>query len=245
MISPAKQFGVGRRELVSFVGAGGKTTLLLGLGAELASAASVVMTTTTKMGADQLPNWATVCRTDTEVTDGIVGDGPVFVVDSVAGEKVMGVTSEHADALFARAGVDYVLVEADGARRRSLKAPAAHEPVIPETTTIVVAIAGLDAIGGRVGDVAHRPERVVALTGRTLDDLVAPVDIARILSHPDGGLRNVPDGARVVVALTKIGTEPAPATVSEIASQLQDESQIDRVVAFAIEPGRAIHGPRS
>ena len=237
MISPAVQLGVGRRELVSFVGAGGKTTLLLGLGAELASAARVVMTTTTKMGADQLPDWATVRRTDAEVANAIGGEDPVFVVDSVAGEKVMGVTAEYADALFARAGVDYVLVEADGARRRLLKAPAAHEPVIPQTTTIVVAIAGLDAIGGRIGDVAHRPERVIALTERTLDDLVAPTDIATVLSHSDGGLHHVPDGARVVVALTKIGSEPDPAVVSEIASQLQDESRIDRVVAFAIEPG--------
>lgn len=243
MIAPAKQFEVGRRELVSFVGAGGKTTLLLGLGAELSSVASVVMTTTTKMGADQLPDWATVCLTDAAVDDALGGDEPVFVVADVVGEKVMGVTPEYADDLFAAGGVDYVLVEADGARRRSLKAPAAHEPVIPQTTTIVVAIAGLDAIGGRIGDVTHRPERVAALTGRTLDDLVSPTDIATVLSHPDGGLRNVPAASRVVVALTKVGAEPDPVAASEIVSQLQGASRIDRVVSFAIDP--IWHGPGS
>jgi len=245
MISPVEQFEVGRRELVSFVGAGGKTTLLLGLGAELAPTAGVVMTTTTKMGADQLPDWATVCRTTAEVADALGGDDPVFVVAGVDGEKVIGVDPGYADDLFAAAGVDYVLVEADGARRRSLKAPAIHEPVIPQTTTIVVAIAGLDAIGGRIGDVTHRPERVAALTGRTLDDLVTPTDIARIMGHPEGGLRNAPDGSRVVVALTKVGTEPDPGVVSEIAAQLQGVSRIDRVVAFAIEPDRSGPGSRS
>jgi molybdenum cofactor cytidylyltransferase len=245
MISPSEQLGVGRSELVSFVGAGGKTTLLLGLGTELAPAATVIMTTTTKMGVDQLPNWASICRTEAEVATAQGGDDPIFVVGGVVGEKVTGVDPGYADDLFAANGVDYVLVEADGARRRSLKAPAAHEPVTPKTTTIVVALAGLDAIGGRIGEVTHRPERVAALTGQTLDDLVTPTDIARVVGHPDGGLRNAPDGSRVVVALTKIGAEPDPVVVSEIASQLHDESRIDRVVAFAIDPGWRGSGSRS
>ena len=42
---------------------------------------------------------------------------------------------------------DYVLVEADGAKRFPLKAPAAHEPVIPDETRLVIAVAGLSGVG--------------------------------------------------------------------------------------------------
>ena len=40
-----------------------------------------------------------------------------------------------------------VLVEADAPRGRSLKVPAPHEPVIPASTTLVVVVCALDALG--------------------------------------------------------------------------------------------------
>ena len=44
-------------------------------------------------------------------------------------DKLEGVPPERVDELSGEA--DLVLVEADGARGRSLKVPAAHEPVLP------------------------------------------------------------------------------------------------------------------
>ncbi len=109
--------GLNRSELVAFVGAGGKSSLLLGLGAELsASTNGVVMTTTTKMGTAQIPGWAKVCRTDGEVSAALERGEPVFLVGAIAGDKVTGVAPEVADRLFATAEVDYLLAEADGAR---------------------------------------------------------------------------------------------------------------------------------
>ena len=42
---------------------------------------------------------------------------------------------------------DLLLVEADGSRRRPLKVPAVHEPVIPSFADMVVGVIGLDCIG--------------------------------------------------------------------------------------------------
>jgi hypothetical protein len=39
-----------------------------------------------------------------------------------------------------------LLIEADGARQKALKAPAAHEPAIPEFVDMVVVLAGLSAL---------------------------------------------------------------------------------------------------
>ncbi|MCH8155661.1 MAG: putative selenium-dependent hydroxylase accessory protein YqeC, partial [Proteobacteria bacterium] len=129
---------------VAFVGAGGKSSLLLGLGAELSgSTSSVVMTTTTRMGTDQIPGWATVCRTDREVSAALERGEPVFLVGDIDGEKVIGVAPEVADRVFGIAEVDYLLAEADGARGRPFKAPASHEPVIPTGATLVVVVAGI------------------------------------------------------------------------------------------------------
>jgi probable selenium-dependent hydroxylase accessory protein YqeC len=40
-----------------------------------------------------------------------------------------------------------ILNEADGSRMRPFKAPAEHEPVIPEETTLVVPVVGADIFG--------------------------------------------------------------------------------------------------
>ena len=61
MVAPAvgesltDRLGLGERDLVSFVRAGGKTTLMLKLGRELADAGHrVVITTTTRMSTDEV-----------------------------------------------------------------------------------------------------------------------------------------------------------------------------------------------
>ncbi len=236
----AEQFGLGRTELVAFVGAGGKSSLLLGLGAELSVPANrVVITTTTKMGTDQIPGWAKVCRTDGDVSAALERGEPVFLVGDIADEKVTGVAPEVADRVFATAGVDYLLAEADGARGRSFKAPAPHEPVIPAAATLVVVVAGIDAIGRTIAEVAHRPERVAALTGRRPDDVVRPADMAHVLSDPQGGRRGVPAGARVVVALTKVSPGSDADAAAAIADRLKTDPNIDRVVTIDAATGPA------
>ena len=55
------------------------------------------------------------------------------------------------EKLMELAGKIPVLIEADGAKRRPLKVPAEHEPVIPEMTTHVLSVYGLDSIGKKIG----------------------------------------------------------------------------------------------
>lgn len=226
-MSVAEQLGLGSGELVAIVGAGGKSTLLLGLGRELSTAgSSVVMTTTTKMGADQLPDWAVACRTSGEVDSAIAAGQPVFLLEGVDSSKIVGAAAAVVDEAFARRDVDFVLAEADGAAGRLLKAPAEHEPVIPATTTLVVIVVGLGSVGGRIAAVAHRPERVAALLGCGVDHVLEPIDLATVITHPRGGMWHVPDPARVVVALTG---EDEPAA-SKVQGFLASEPRIERVV---------------
>jgi molybdenum cofactor cytidylyltransferase len=227
----SERLGLGSRDVVSLVGAGGKTTALLRVGSELVGLGHrVVMTTTTKMGVDQLPDWATVQRAG----EPLLTSEPVFVIGDISGEKVTGVAPEYVDELFTSGVVDHVVVEADGARRRWLKAPASHEPVIPSSTTIVVAIASLDAIGRPIREVAHRSELVCQLTGQTPDDVVTASDIATVLGHSSGGLQGAPDGARVVAMLTRAvpGTDEA---VTEIVERLHAVDRIERIIVQGVE----------
>lgn len=229
--SLSETLGLGPREMVSFVGAGGKSTLLLSLGRELAQDYRVVLTTTTRMGADQIPSSSAIVDDVDGVTQALASGKTGFLIGEIDGPKVIGPPADLVDELFANPDLDYLLVEADGARRRAIKAPAEHEPVIPSRTTTVVVVTGLDAVGNRLDEVAHRPQLVSALTGRGLDQTLTPEDVATLIGDQSGGLAGVPDESRVVVALTNRRRETSMAAES-IRETLENHGRIDRVCVF-------------
>ena len=55
---------------------------------------------------------------------------------------------------------DVVLIEADGAAHKAAKAPEAWEPAVYAQSNKVVIVMGLHAVGGSVDEVCHRPECV-------------------------------------------------------------------------------------
>ena len=100
----------------------------------------------------------------------------------VAAESVEGKLTAPAlpfEALSALA--DFVLVEADGAKRLPLKAHAPHEPVIPACARQTVYVLGVDGFGRPIRQVCHRPERYAALCGAAQDDPVTPALAAAVL----------------------------------------------------------------
>ena len=76
---------------------------------------------------------------------------------------------------------DFVLVEADGSRRRPLKAHALHEPVIPPCTRQVICVVGLSGLHRPVSEVVHRPELFCSLANCTPEDEATPERVARAL----------------------------------------------------------------
>ena len=235
----SKAFGLEERDLVAFVGAGGKSTLMFTLAQELVAAGrTVVITTTTKMGAGQMDRFPNSARSTApeDVAAALERSGPVLVFETHDRHKVTGLSPEAVGDVFVRTSTDYVLVEADGARGRSFKAPARHEPVIPEAATIVVIVFGADAFGRPIDREAHRPELVAGLAGCEVGDVITPEVAATVLAHRDGGRRGVPAGARTAVAITKVDRAVNGPEVDELTGLLRRHPGIGRV-ALIPQPG--------
>lgn len=225
--------GLGTRELVSIVGAGGKTTTLLTLGEELASAGNkVILTTTTKMAPEQIADRVVWSADPDDVERQLEPGVPLFVLLGRTSNRVTGPSADAIDRIYGSTSADYVIVEADGARTRSIKAPADHEPVIPTTSTTVMVVVGADALGQRFQSVAHRLDRIAALTGRQADEVVTPAAAADVLLHPEGGLKAIPDTARVVTTITRVEPSNA-ASATELAALLERHPRIDRAILLA------------
>jgi probable selenium-dependent hydroxylase accessory protein YqeC len=217
---------IGRGDVVAVAGAGGKTTLVYRLAAEARTfGLRVVVTTTTHMGT--LPE-ATTGRVFVEaegdrepgLEEALAAGGLVTLLGRrVRPDKLEGVSAERVDALARRA--DLVLVEADGARGRSLKVPADHEPVVPRSTTLLLVVAALDVLGHPLAEAhVHRVELVAAAAGRAPGSPVDEEVIVAALSHPAGYPSRVPPGARAAVFLNKAEDEAALAVAARIAPRL-------------------------
>jgi len=233
MTAPLRErLGVGNHELISIVGAGGKSTVLFMLGRELAEdGGRVILTTTTKMARDQVTEPACWSVDPVAVDRSLTKGSPLFVAVGTVPGKVTGPTPEGADRLFLETTADYVAVEADGARSMSVKAPAAHEPVIPERSTLVIVVAAIDAVGRPIEEVAHRPDRVAALAGTSESDVLSISHLVQVLLHTDGGLKNIPETARIAVVITRV-TPHAADRATNLAELLLAHPRVDRVVTL-------------
>ncbi len=219
-----------RKEVVALVGGGGKSSVMFRLARELtAHGLRVVTTTTTRILVTQMaaaPHHLIAQNEDAllaHLPQTLQQHGHVLIVGGidVARNKAYGIEPTLVERIVALPSVDAVIIEADGARMKPFKAPAQHEPVIPPCTTLVVPMAGIEAIG-RPLDAAsvHRPERIAALTGAAMGDPVTAELVATVLAHPQGGRRGVPPSARVVPLLNKVETGEQLATARQVARLL-------------------------
>ncbi|HVR72596.1 MAG TPA: selenium cofactor biosynthesis protein YqeC [Vicinamibacteria bacterium] len=225
-MSSLRCLGIRRGDVVSVVGAGGKTTLVYRLAAEARAAGMrVLVTTTTHMGT--LPEATTGPvlveeeggRT-AEVASALAAAGRATLLGRrIRADKLEGVAPERVDELCSAA--DLVLVEADGARGRSLKVPAAHEPVLPRSTSLVVVVAALDVLGEPLtDDRIHRLELVSAATGTTVGEAVDEDTVVSCLRHARGYVSRLPSGARAAVFLNKVEDPGRRAAALRIARRL-------------------------
>lgn len=169
----AELLGV-RPGVISVVGSGGKTSLLAALARELSG--TVVLTTTTHILP--FPDMPLVTSADADDVRAALAGSRVACVGSRAeknGKLVVPLLGIDALASLA----DYVLVEADGARRLPLKAHAPWEPVVPACSGRTILVLGASGLGHPVREKVHRPELFCELTGCAPDSPATPELVAR------------------------------------------------------------------
>lgn len=116
--------------------------------------------------------------------------------------KLGGIHPAHIGPLAEMATL--VLVEADGAAMRPVKAPAGHEPVVPAMTGLVVGVIGLSCLGKRMDSVTvHRPQQFAVATGCAPGAAITAEHLAALATHPEGLFKGCPPEARKMVVLNQ------------------------------------------
>ncbi len=173
---------------IAFVGAGGKTTTIYNLAKQLISKGKrVIITTTTHIYQPKNMEVAT----DLAGIEKILQERKLVVAGIPCEEsKLTCLESETFNQLVNYA--DYVLIEADGAKKMPIKVPKENEPVIPKWVDLVVGVVGMDCIGKKIKTVCFRPQEAVKLLNEgtkeivTEDHFITEEDVAQIIGSEKG-----------------------------------------------------------
>ncbi len=235
-------------EMVALVGAGGKTTTAWRLLRSFVdSGEPVVFTTTTRVFQpkdavlilDPNPNPGEIDRALSKSQAVVLAAGrgergdpehaarSPYPADPV---KLVGLEPQVLDNLARQLPSVTWLVEADGAKGRLLKAPAEYEPVIPAEADHVIVVAGLDAIGKPLDErTVHRPEIATHILNIAPGTIITSEMFTNLISHPAGGLKDIPAQAKITVLLTQWNDRPTAHT-DTVAQQLLSNHRIGQIV---------------
>lgn len=241
-------FRLGSRPRVAIAGSGGKTTTLFALARDYARehAAPVIVAATAHMAIEQmaladqhivvedttpldleLPTGITFC------TGPINNAGKTTGLSAVAMQRVLDLANRHHAPLF---------IEADGSKCLPLKAPAEHEPPIPDFVDTVIYVVGLSGLGQPLNaEHVHRPDRYAALSGLAAEAPITPDAVARVLRDPIGGLKNVPPAARRIALLNQADTPELQSHAQLIARQLLPTYSAVIISALKFQQIHAVH----
>ena len=225
--------------LVAIIGAGGKTTTMYTLARELAQRGKRVITTTTTQiyypepgETDKLIVASETHNLLNTIEETLHQYHRVTVAGTVLRtEKLAGLEPEQPYELLVKSGADAVIVEADGARHRMIKAPAEHEPVIPLQTNVALLLMSAEAINQPLSDsIAHRPELVAKVTGINVGDILSPAVIARLMTSEQGALKHIPETATAYLLITHASDSQKEA-ISELSSLALRSSRLTGVLS--------------
>lgn len=212
---------------IALVGAGGKTSTLFNLGKQLGQ--KVILATSTHLAVSEarLADRHVILgqdTTDETISSSIVQGVTLFTGNPIADNfRIAGLSRSTLDKLweFAKREGYYLIVEADGSRRLPVKAPADHEPPIPSWVDLVLVSIGLSGLGNPV-DEEHvfRTEQYLALSGLKCGQKLDCDSMVKVLTHPKGGLKNIPKTSRRSVILNQVDTQEQFDVAGKMAKKL-------------------------
>lgn len=220
--------------VVSFYGAGGKTTLLRNLAAEMVSLGhKALLTTTTKIYPHA--DLSHIYAADTKKVISALKEHFKQHNLAVLGQRVLtdgkiaGIETEFVAELLDKLNVS-IFVEADGARGMPIKGYAEYEPLIPSCSDLIVPVIGADALMTTLTAAnVHRLPQLLETIGEEEGGAITENLLARTFSAMIAlGSVQAP-GASVICVLNKADLLEAPGRPSlEISHLLAGSSAAKR-----------------
>lgn len=185
---PFDFFTDGKKHNICLVGGGGKTTVMYELAAAWAACGrKVLVLTSTHILCPADGSFAA----DVPAVQNLWQQRRYAVIGTpeLSTGKLTAPPQDLYEALQLQA--DVILCEADGSRHHPCKAPAAHEPVLLPDCDMVLAVAGMDALGNSLQQACQRPQLAAELLGCGAEKILDAQMLTVLLLSEQGSRKNV------------------------------------------------------
>lgn len=193
---PFDFFTDGKKHNICLVGGGGKTTVMYELAAAWAACGrKVLVLTSTHILQPADGSFAA----DAAAVHNLWQQGRYAVIGTpefASGKLTLPPQSVY-EALKLQA--DVILCEADGSRHHPCKMPAEYEPVLLPDSDIVLAVAGMDALGHSLAQACQRSQLAAELLGCSAEKIIDAQMLAALLLSEQGARKNVGTRAYYIV----------------------------------------------
>ena len=239
-----------RGDVVSFIGAGGKTSALIGLGYELVEDGwRVLATTTTHIKEDQLKLMPCALNIDAgieAISDALTEHKFVFLYSEIIDGQVLGSSPEYIRQLLDSVDSDVMLIEADYSDGRLLKAPLVDEPVIPPDTSLVIPVASLSVLGKPFNDkYIYNVDAIHNRYGFPKENPIKSPWLAQVLRDEELGLFGVPKDKRIVAFLNQTPSKGYGRARARLVARLAlRKSRLYGVAIGSVRSAEPIHEVR-
>lgn len=193
---PFDFFTDGKKHTICLVGGGGKTTVMYELAAAWAACGcKVLVLTSTHILQPADGSFAA----DAAAVHNLWQQRHYAVIGTpeLSTGKLTAPPQDLYEALKLQA--DVILCEADGSRHHPCKVPAAHEPVLLPDSDIVLAVAGMDALGRPLAQACQRSQLAAELLGCGAEKILDAQMLTVLLLSEQGARKNVGKRAYYIV----------------------------------------------
>ena len=223
--------GVALGEMVSLIGAGGKTTTMLRLAKELRDrGCKVLVTRTAKITQPTKPHIDRLFLVDelqalVDICDEIAAPVIIGAGRGVNQEgELQGMPVAWLDRLNHHAAFDAILVEADSAAERLLAIPTDGEPVIPNSCQATIWIVAIKVLGKPLSEGwVYHASRARELLNLPVDATVNQELILQLLQHREGCLKGTPPGSRRIALINQADSQEELAAAEALGEKLQKQ----------------------
>lgn len=217
---------INTKEMISVVGGGGKTTTIFKLASELKLFNKRVLVTTTTAIYNPTTLYDNLVILDNKQNiESNWKAGTITILGNCISleNKLLGVDSSFLNDIFEKNLFDFILVEADGSKKKPIKAPASHEPVIPNLTSITIGVIGMDSLGKIIDEESvHRPEIFSKITNSKIGDIITEEIIFRLVTSKEGLFKGAPKDNKRYLLLNKADNELQMKQASHIGDIIRE-----------------------
>jgi molybdenum cofactor cytidylyltransferase len=246
-LSLAQALRVETAPCMAFIGAGGKTTAMFQLSRQLTQ--PVIVTATSHLGVwqTQLADHHIITESPAPIEELEHGlSGVTLITGEIEGDRARPIDHDLLVWLYQFCNYHSIplLIEADGSRQKPVKAWAEHEPPIPAFVRQVVQVVGLSGLGKPLTEeYVHRSEIFSKITGLEPTGILTADALARLLTHQNAGLKNIPENASRVVLLNQADTPDLQSASRGMVNRLLSHYQAAIISNLSEQKIFAVHEP--